>query len=86
MDEITKVQYNEKIYSRLNFYPYKYPSEERSCDMCGKSLFAWNRILSIPEKDLDFCPDCDKKLFKLVQIASCALPQLQKMCGRDYSM
>jgi len=91
MDKIKKVQEEELFYSRLNFRAYKYPhsvslSWFAHCDMCGKRMNVWNRMLSIRDKDLDFCPDCDKKLFTLVQIASCALPELQKMCRRDYSM
>ena len=89
MDEIKKVEVEEKFYSRLHFYPYKYPHSVSSdwwarCDMCDKRMHVWDRMLSIRDKDLDFCPACDKKLFTLVKIASCALPQLQSMCKRDY--
>lgn len=81
MDEIKKVQNEEMFYRRLKFHPYKYPHSVGnqwwgSCDICKKPLYVWDRILSIREKDLDFCPACDDKLYYLVQ----ALPQLKSMC------
>ena len=81
----SKCSKRRNFYSNKKFAPYKYPNtgpdgpEWFTCDLCKKTLHKYDRMLTIQERNVDFCPQCDKKLYKLLS----AFPDIRKLCKND---